>query len=535
MIGSISKVRPCGVQHVYKYAHSKKIADAWASSCRRFNDDSNPNGEFHYTLPQLTSATNLFNDSIAEYFDIDFPEVKEASGVFSWRENKKLKYFRGYFPKCTYAHAFAYACNGSVPRRDIILIMPEVTNITSAFSECRFGNGGLKIYAPKATDASGIDSWMSASNVQSLVENSDLYMPNLEKANMFSTINYNEVYYWLNENGESVVGHGGTPTERKYFVFPKLKNGKGLFSRSTITSDYAKAICESLPDWTNDADSHEITLGIHFDNKYDPELQTELLKVGNNYTPTINVSGVPTTNKGWNLSVYWNGTSNGYATPKEEIVVSNDYELPQNYTKLKYLDSTSTASSGYGKAYIKTGIIPTSQTGFYVEAMVANNNGYVFGCHNSDGNGMGIDLNNWSANGLQDSPPGIFYGTRSYVTNTSNFPIHNIFSVMHMNYKNNKYAFLKMGDAQWHKDLGEFNYDISSQVFLFGLCTGSGSLSEGLRGKIYRAQITEGEEVVRDFVPCLDADGVPCMRDLINGVDYYNEGSGQFTYEIESS
>ena len=178
--------------------------------------------------------------------------------------------------------------------------MPSVTNITSAFCECGFGTGGLQIYAPKATDISSLDVWATTSNVNALAENSDFYMPNVEKAtDVFCTINYKELYYWLNENGESVVGHGGTPTEKKYFVFPKLKSGSGLFWRSTITADYATAICQSLPDWSDDTSSHPISLGLHVDDKYNPDLQMELLKVGNNYTPTINVSGGPTTNKNW--------------------------------------------------------------------------------------------------------------------------------------------------------------------------------------------------------------------------------------------
>ena len=52
-------------------------------------------------------------------------------------------------------------------------------------------------------------------------------------------------------------------------------------------------------------------------------------------------------------------------------------------------------------------------------------------------------------------------------------------------------------------------------------------------GYIYRAKISQGTEIVRDFVPCLDTDGKPCMRDVINGVDYYNQGTGaDFEYEL---
>lgn len=525
MIGSISKVRPCGVQHVYKYAHSKKIADAWASSCRRFNDDSNPNGEFHYTLPQLTSATNLFNDSIAEYFDIDFPEVKEASGVFSFRENKKLKYFRGRFPKCTYAHAFAYRCNGSVPRRDIILIMPEVTNITSAFSECSFGNGGLKIYAPKVTDASGIDSWMGATNVQSLVENSDFYMPNLEKAtDMFATINYNEVYYWLNENGESVVGHGGTPTERKYFVFPKLKNGRGLFYRSTITSEYAKAICESLPDWTNDTDSHEITLGIHNNYKYDPDLQKSLLSIDNNYVPTMELDEYPATDKNWNLTVTWSGTPdiNTIKPPIPEVDFA-EIVLPEGYTRLKFLESK---ADYYYPRVIDTGVIITNKTGAYVDGDKSDN------ASNGERIFMGTSPStSWATPrfAMFASPFGVYYNANGYRKDHTQ---QNSNIKLRVNYKNDRFVWFEDDNTKYYADnLQEITTENPYPIYLFGVNMG-GTAASGYYVRIRRCIITEDQETIRDFIPCLDTDGVPCMYDLIGKMPYYDKNGRSYVYEV---
>ena len=35
---------------------------------------------------------------------------------------------------------------------------------------------------------------------------------------------------------------------------------------------------------------------------------------------------------------------------------------------------------------------------------------------------------------------------------------------------------------------------------------------------------------IRDFKPCLDADGVPCLYDLISKTAFYNQGSGSFTW-----
>ena len=399
--------------------------------------------------------------------------------------------------------------------------LKKVTNITSAFSECTFGSGGLQIYAPKATDISGIDAWMSASNVNVLVENSDFYMPNIEKAtDTFCTINFKEIYYWLNENGESVVGHGGTPTEKKYLVFPKLKSASGLFWRSTITANYATAICQSLPDWTGDTSSHPITLGIHIDEKYNPDLQAELLKVGNNYTPTINVSGGPTTNKNWSLGIQWNGTSDGgaYLPPYVSVIEFSSNDLPENYTRCNYLESN-------GNQYIKTDYVPTGTTGMYVDAYKTGGD-MICGCTEywyywGGGNFILLSYN-------------AYYGDVQYNGDTKGrmkTPCH---YVGKLNYKNDRTMVVETdGVNRWIKEnLPELNFTPTRDIYCFRHNRASGNPISSFQGKIYRFQITEGEEVVRDFVPCLDVDGVPCMRDLVNGVDYYNAGSGQFTYEI---
>ena len=49
--------------------------------------------------------------------------------------------------------------------------------------------------------------------------------------------------------------------------------------------------------------------------------------------------------------------------------------------------------------------------------------------------------------------------------------------------------------------------------------------------RIYRAKISEGTEIVRDWVPAYDTRrDKPCMYDLINNVAYYNDGIGEFLY-----
>lgn len=48
--------------------------------------------------------------------------------------------------------------------------------------------------------------------------------------------------------------------------------------------------------------------------------------------------------------------------------------------------------------------------------------------------------------------------------------------------------------------------------------------------KLYSCAMYDGGRKIRDFKPCLDADGVPCLYDLISKTTFYNQGSGSFTW-----
>lgn len=48
--------------------------------------------------------------------------------------------------------------------------------------------------------------------------------------------------------------------------------------------------------------------------------------------------------------------------------------------------------------------------------------------------------------------------------------------------------------------------------------------------KLYSCAMYDGGVKIRDFKPCLDADGVPCLYDLISKTAFYNQGTGSFTW-----
>ena len=49
--------------------------------------------------------------------------------------------------------------------------------------------------------------------------------------------------------------------------------------------------------------------------------------------------------------------------------------------------------------------------------------------------------------------------------------------------------------------------------------------------KLYHAKIILKETLIRDFIPLLNNDGIPCLLDTIEGKFYYNSGYGNFKYK----
>ena len=58
----------------------------------------------------------------------------------------------------------------------------------------------------------------------------------------------------------------------------------------------------------------------------------------------------------------------------------------------------------------------------------------------------------------------------------------------------------------------------------------SSAVGEYARMKLYSCAIYDNGIKIRDFKPCLDADGVPCLYDLISKTAFYNQGTGSFAW-----
>ena len=65
-------------------------------------------------------------------------------------------------------------------------------------------------------------------------------------------------------------------------------------------------------------------------------------------------------------------------------------------------------------------------------------------------------------------------------------------------------------------------------IYLFALCN-AGSPADYGYFRIKSARMwNSADELIRDFIPVIDKEGVACMYDKVNGVFYYNKGTGSF-------
>lgn len=94
-------------------------------------------------------------------------------------------------------------------------------------------------------------------------------------------------------------------------------------------------------------------------------------------------------------------------------------------------------------------------------------------------------------------------------------------------------ALFKLTDSTGIEKTGTANDAdyIGSQLslYLFARHDPTGVNNNG-KSQIYYCRFYENGELVCDMRPCLDADGVPCMYDLIRQRTLYNQGKGSFTW-----
>ena len=88
-------------------------------------------------------------------------------------------------------------------------------------------------------------------------------------------------------------------------------------------------------------------------------------------------------------------------------------------------------------------------------------------------------------------------------------------------------AELEDGTAVFSKTFSVNDFTSTVTMALFRTKNVSGDC---FQGRIYSCKHYSGDELIQDFQPCLNTNGVPCMFDLVSQKPFYNVGTGSFTW-----
>lgn len=533
MIGSISKIRPCGHHHYYKYAHAKTATTDMKQICADYKNDLEEDGEFTFNLNNMQNFNSAFTSAPKiKKFRVQLPN--QSALLRSSFQSSGLEELYLNTPKLTELDALCYLSKLNKLESPNMGKFKMMTNFahTCSLKHLRY-------------DFSSLENGQIAFYNNYGITKIESDLSKLQKGHlMFINCPIKEAKYPIDEDGVSIWVSGkeqhiidGVP-QFKYLTLPNLKEGNEMFNASQFDKPSILSILNSLPDWSNDTASHPFKIQGHIDSRYDDEVNIALKKVSKDYTAPLEytsagLSEEVTKDKGWTLTMGWSGACTKNAKMNQDLLPYLDLDtisLPQGYTRCMCLISD-------GSQIIKnTGIVPTANTGIWGIHSTFSDDDYCV-CGVWQGNNGQFAL----ARTRPSSTYMMYYGKNVSIAfkNSNDAAIwgRGIHAISSCDFLGEKKATLYMDELnQSVVDTTNLTQMIhgSNQVYLFGLHYYESY--NKFAGAIYRIKISEGTEIVRDFIPCLDANGKPCMRDVINGVDYYNEGTGvDFDYEIYES
>ena len=189
------------------------------------------------------------------------------------------------------------------------------------------------------------------------------------------------------------------------------------------------------------------------------------------------------------------------------------YSLPSGYSPLDFIQSS-------GTQYINTNYIPGNETGIYCEHeyRVAEDS-IVFGCRTTG------------------STETRFYcprGVRSYENNASDGYGWGGWATMwdsqltvrtrvngSLNWLNSRHA----RHPRYLEKLQSLSFSPNCPLYLFAADIGH-KMSLAASARIWYAGISEGNHIVRNFVPAIAPSGEPCMFCTVSGNAFFNSGNG---------
>ena len=194
--------------------------------------------------------------------------------------------------------------------------------------------------------------------------------------------------------------------------------------------------------------------------------------------------------------------------------------LPSEYSQAEYIESGS-------YPHIDTGVIPTSDTKIdldfsYVESIYSGWSP-LFGERGSSNSMYFAFFINTSSLKVSPNYAGFDPGNNSEVTLTAETKY---------NLKNDGGQFYLNDELESSISTSNTLTTSNKSIWLFDChLNNDNGMSRQITARIYRCRFYEGEELIRDFIPCVrNSDNEIGMYDVVNDVFYTNQGTGSFTY-----
>jgi len=193
----------------------------------------------------------------------------------------------------------------------------------------------------------------------------------------------------------------------------------------------------------------------------------------------------------------------------QNIFVDNE---GKKYERVEYLEST-------GTQYINTGIVPTSNTRIQAGITLQGGIGSLWPIY-------GSRTNNYTNNFIG-------FGTTSYTFRSSTGGDGYTDTNINVDLRNDIHLLdVKVREANVDgfsfTNSANLNYNSSAiPIYLFAL-NDNGSIDRYSKVKMYSFKIYEDIQLVRDFIPALDTNDIPCLFDKVSKDCFYNQGTGDF-------
>lgn len=208
----------------------------------------------------------------------------------------------------------------------------------------------------------------------------------------------------------------------------------------------------------------------------------------------------------------------GAAEPTQNQGSNGDIYLKYNNSEIKLLDYIESTSG----QWLSTGYIPNQNSKFVMDMeLVAPSNSYdtPFGVRS-----------------LSDMFVAYNGGTYRYYFGNSNGNVGNISSYygqrVQMILDKTRAAVEQSGTVLVETAFSASASAMNVPMGIFTLQTGDASDMSACRakGKLYEFLVYENNSLIRDYVPALDDNNVPCIYELYSGSIHYNLGSGNLGY-----